>query len=112
MATKELRDKTLAFIENQELYLGRKVEITEYISTHQRNYDRHFTTCSYTEFILIRVGARFSGARIMFEGEHLYYEIGITEIVRIDEIEENIYEIEEKYSDMVYRLSKIKFMKI
>lgn len=79
----------------------------ESISTDKDNFNRHFTTSSSTEFVLKYFGARLSGARLMFDGKELNYEISLDRIVRFHR-QENQITFLEKYSDEVYRRTILK----
>lgn len=110
--TEELKSKIIAFFENCEKFFGKMIEIKEAISNNQLNFDRHFTTFAYTEFILTKVYARISGGRVTFEGDKLYYEISIDNLLIFNELNENEFEFIESCSAMVYRRTKIRMIEI
>jgi hypothetical protein len=106
--TEELKIKTLNFLENWEKFRGKTIEIKSALSSNQLNFDRHFTSFAYTEFVLQRVYARISGGRVTFASEKLYYEISIDNLLIFNELNENEFEFMEKYSETVYRKTHLK----
>ncbi len=106
---KELQEKLIAFFQNCDSFKGMNLIVNEYISTNKDNFDRHFTSCSKLAFKMIDFGVRFSGARAKFRGENQYYEIGGDLITEFKELENDEYEILEKYSEKVYRKKILKF---
>ncbi|WDF47633.1 hypothetical protein PQ459_03885 [Chryseobacterium sp. KACC 21268] len=50
---------------------------------------------------------RISGARLMFDGDKLSYEIGVDYIIQFDE-RENEFEFIEAYSEKIYRRTILK----
>ncbi len=103
----ETKNKVISFIENFSRNIGKKLYFREAICTNKDNFDRHFTTFSSTEFILTNISARISGARLMFAGEKLAYEIGIDYIIQFEE-RENEIEFLEAYSEKIYRQTILK----
>ncbi|MES2592335.1 MAG: hypothetical protein V4608_10650 [Bacteroidota bacterium] len=105
----EIRSKVITFMESFTVNIGKTLNFSEAISTNKKNFDRHFTTYSSTEFKLTHFSARISGARIMFIGEKLNYEISIDRIINI---EQNNFEILfiEAYSDEVFRETNLKII--
>ena len=95
-------NEVINFIETFNVYIGKKINFKEAICTNQENFDRHFTTFSSTEFILTDFGARISGARIMFGGEKLNYEISFDRITKFEKNENQII-IFEAYSENIIR---------
>ena len=104
---KEVRDKVINFAENFSINIGNVLSFEEAICTHKNNFDRHFTTFSNTEFILTNFAGRISGARLMFLGDKLSYEIGLDYIIQFDE-RENEFEFIEAYSEKIYRRTILK----
>ncbi len=45
----------------------------------------------------------------MMEGDKMYYEIGATTIVSLEEPGRNKFEFIERYGDSVFRITKIRF---
>jgi hypothetical protein len=105
----EIKNKVFHFLETFNLNIGKTLYFREAICTNKNNFDRHFTTNSSTEFKLTHFTARISGARIMFDGEKLNYEISLDRIINF---EENFTEIMflESYSEEIYRRTIIKII--
>lgn len=101
-ANEVLRNEIFQFLENHQIHIGKTIHFSESICTHTDLFDRHFTTYSSTEFELISLSARISGARIMFTGEQLIYEICIDNIVQLNELNRE-YVLLEAYSEAIYR---------
>lgn len=111
MMNPALKENLLAFYEHCDVFYGSEIKIREAISTNGLNFDRHFTTWSNMAFLFQRFGWRISGARIMFQGETMMYEISADRIMEFSTIAENEFEFIEMYSDTVYRKTNIKFSK-
>jgi hypothetical protein len=56
------------------------------------------------------IACRTSGARIMLQGDELYYEIAIDLLVDFIEKENQVFEFLEKYSENVYRKTILKIL--
>ena len=74
------------------------------------NFDRHFTTSNSLSFTVTNIACRISGARIMLQGEELYYEIAMDLLLDFMEKENQTFEFLEKYSENVYRKTILKFL--
>lgn len=105
----ELKETLIKFFQHCDTLKGNQITIREYISTNKDNFDRHFTTSSNLTFEMTNFGVRMSGARAMFMGEIQSYEIGADRIVHFEQLNENEYDIIEKYSETVYRKSLLSF---
>lgn len=101
--------KVIHFFENIEKYYGSKTEITEGLYTKSEDFDSNFTTWNLCEFNLIRSAYRTKGARLMMEGEKMYYEISAKLIIDFKQPGRHTYEFVEQYSETVFRITKIKF---
>ena len=110
MLNESLKNKVLQFLENAEIFYGKNLKINESISTNGINFDRHFTTSNSMSFIVKNIACRTSGARIMLQGDELYYEIAIDLLVDFIEKEDQVFEFLEKYSENVYRKTILKFI--
>jgi hypothetical protein len=108
MVNENLKNRILKFIENAEVFYGRKLKINESISTNSINFNRHFTTSNSLSFTVINIACRISGGRIMLQGEELYYEIAIDLLVDFIEKENQEFEFLEQYSETVYRKTILK----
>jgi hypothetical protein len=108
--TDELKIKTLNFLENCEKFYGKTIEIKSALSSNQVNFDRHFTSFAYTEFVLQMIYTRISGGRVNFAGEKLYYEICLDHLISFEEINANEFQWLEKYSEKVYRKTNLKII--
>ena len=98
----EIKAEVINFLETFHIHIGKKININEALCTNRDSFNRHFTTYSSTEFELREFSARVSGARIMFIGETLHYEISIDRIIKFDKSVDNFIFIE-KYSEEIYR---------
>ena len=105
----ELNLKVIAFFESIEKYYGCKTEITAGLYSKAEDFDSNFTTWNLCEFNLIRSAYRNKGARLMMEGEKMYYEISAKLIIDFKQPGRHTYEFVEQYSEMVFRITKIKF---
>lgn len=110
MLNEDLKNRILAFFENAEVFYGKNLKINESISTNPINFDRHFTTSTSLSFTLKNIACRISGARIMLQGEELYYEIAMDLLLDFMEKENQTFEFLEKYSENVYRKTILKFL--
>jgi hypothetical protein len=108
MINTHLKNQILDFLENNEHFWGQFVAIHEALSTNGFNFDRHFTSFTRVEFSLTRIDARFSGARIIFSGEKMYYEIGLDLLESFEKISENEFVFLEKYSETVFRKTRVR----
>jgi hypothetical protein len=72
-------------------------------------FDANYTTWNLSEFILIRSAYRSNGERFMLEGDKMYYEIAASILIDFKQPGRNSYEFIERYSDSVYRITKIRF---
>jgi hypothetical protein len=106
---KALQEKVIQFLEQCHAWEGCMLEVREAISTHKDNFDRHFTTFGLSAFLLRRASWRISGGRIIFDGEHGYYEIGADLLLAFDALANNEFQFIEKYGDQCYRQSILKF---
>jgi hypothetical protein len=61
-------------------------------------------------FTVTNIACRTSGARIMLQGEELYYEIAIDLLIDFMEKENQTFEFLEKYSENVYRKTILKIL--
>lgn len=109
MMQQELKERLIAFFESCHSYKGKHIHVREYISTRKDNFDRHFTTFSELDFKVENFGVRISGGRAMFIGANQSYEIGADMLIVFEEIEKDVFELIERYSENVYRKSVIKF---
>ncbi len=109
MITNELREKVVLFFEGIQKYYGSVTEITEGLYPQGEALDANFTTWNLSEFTLIRSAYRNSGARLMMEGEKMYYEISAERLVDFKQPGRNTFEFVEIYGVNVYRITKIKF---
>ena len=110
MLSEDLKNRILQFLENAEVFYGKNLKINESISTNAINFDRHFTTSNSMSFIVTNIACRTSGARIMLQGDELYYEIAIDLLVDFMEKENQVFEFLEKYSENVYRKTILKIL--
>jgi hypothetical protein len=104
----KIKIELMTFVQNFQINIGKSLFFSEAICTERTNFDRHFTTFSSTEFKLSKIGVRFSGARLMFEGERIAYEIALDNIILFEE-RENEVEFIEAYSEKIYRKTILKF---
>lgn len=109
MLSPEIRDLVVAFFEEIQKYYGCETEITEGLYSQGENMDANFTTWNLSEFTLIRSAYRNNGARLMMEGEKMYYEISAERIVDFKQPARHTFEFIELYGMNVYRITKIKF---
>lgn len=109
MNSEELNLIIISFFESIEKYYGCKTEITEGLVSDYDDLDANHTTWNLSEFDLIRSAYRNDGNRFMFEGEKMYYEISGERIIDFRQPGRNKYEFIEKYSETVFRITKIRF---
>ena len=83
-----------------------RVSIVEEISINDENFDRHFTTRSRFEILLISSRIRISGGVMMLDGADCYYELNTGKIYRINR-EGNQIEIFERLAEKVVRKTKL-----
>jgi hypothetical protein len=105
----KIKNKVIHFLETFSINIGKTLLFKESICTNKNNFDRHFTTYSSTEFKLTHFTARVSGARIMFDGEKLNYEVSIDRIINFEEDSDEISFLE-SYSEDIYRRTIIKIL--
>lgn len=105
----ELNLKVIAFFETIDKYYGCKTQITEGLYSKAEDFDINFTTWNLSEFVLLRSAYRNNGARLMMEGEKMYYEISARLIIDFKQPGRHTFEFVEQYSDTVFRITKIKF---
>lgn len=106
--SQETQYRLIAFLETFSINIGRNIFFREAICTQKDNFDRHFTTFSSTEFILTNFAVRFSGARIMFHGEKLVYEICLDCVIDFNQYNDELVFLE-AYSEKIYRRTILKF---
>lgn len=109
MNSEELNTVIISFFENIEKYYGCKTEITEGLFSKLDDLNANLTTWNLSEFDLIRSAYRNNGNRFMFEGDKMYYEISGERIIEFKQSGRNKFEFIEKYSDTVFRITKIRF---
>lgn len=109
MSSEETNIKIIEFFENIEKYYGCITEITEGLISGVDHFDANHTTWNLSEFTLIRSAYRNNGGKFMMEGDKMYYEIGATTIVSLEEPGRNKFEFIERYGDSVFRVTKIRF---
>jgi hypothetical protein len=109
MISEENRNKIIDFFESISKYYGCKTEITEGLYTDNGNLDAENTTWNLSEFTLIRSAYRNNGARLMMEGEKMYYEISANIIIDFKQPGRNTFEFIEQYGFNVFRITKIRF---
>ena len=110
MLNENLKNRIFTFLENAEVFYGKNLKINNSISTNGINFNRHFTTSNLMSFIVKNIACRTSGARIMLQGDELYYEIAIDLLVDFIEKEDQVFEFLEKYSEDVYRKTILKIL--
>ena len=84
------------------------VSIVEEISIDDENFDRHFTTRSRFEILLISSRIRTSGGIMMLDGSDYYYELNTGNIYKINR-QDNQIEIFERLAEKVVRKTKLIF---
>jgi len=99
----------LDFFEEIPKYYGCLTEITVGLVDNIEEVNAQFSTWNLSEFELIRSAYRSNGGRFMMEGQKLYYEIAADKIVLFKQTGRNKFECVEKYSEVVYRITKIRF---
>lgn len=109
MSSEDTNTRIIEFFENINKYYGCKTEITEGLYSKAEDFDVNFTTWNLSEFELIRSAYRNNGARLMMEGEKMYYEISARLIIDFKQPARHTYEFVEQYSESVFRITKIKF---
>ena len=109
METDALRQEIITFFEDIQKYYGSKTEITQGLLSDLDNLDAKLTAWNLSEFGLVRSAYRNSGAKFMLEGEGSYFEISAEKIIGFRKTGRNKFEFTEKYSDTVYRITKIRF---
>lgn len=109
MTSEDINSKIISFFESIEKYYGCKTEITEGLTSGTDHFDVNFTTWNLCEFTLIRSAYRKDGARLMMEGEKMYYEIAAGTIISFEQPGRNKFEFIEQYGASVFRITKIRF---
>lgn len=110
--TSDIKNRLTTFVENIEMFYGKRAIISESISTNKTNFDRHFSTFGRYELTLERVSWRMSGGRITFNQTDSYYEVSIDNLVSFQEREEHCFEFLEKYSETVFRMTILEFKEV
>ncbi|MCP2026702.1 hypothetical protein L1276_001846 [Flavobacterium sp. HSC-32F16] len=107
-----MNDSKKRFIDFIETFnfIGKRIKINEAISISRNNFDRHFTSFSNFEFVIVNAGIRFSGAKVFFSGENSNYEIRFDLIAEFGEMESNEFQLVEILSENVYRKSVFIFI--
>ena len=109
MISEELNIAIIDFFENIQKYYGSKTAITEGLSGNALSFNVEETTWNLSEFELARSAYRANGKKFMLEGIGMYYEISATNIISLEKIGRHKFQFIEKYSDHVYRITKIRF---
>lgn len=112
MMIDDIKTRLTTFVENSELFYGKRAIISESISTNKTNFDRHFSTFGRYELKLEKVSWRLSGGRIVFNQTDSYYEVSIDNLVTFREKEGHCFEFLEKYSESVFRMTTLEFKEI
>ena len=92
--------KVIEFFESIEKYYGCRTEITAGIYSMTENFDANSTTWNLSEFTLIRSAYRTNGARLMIEGEKMYYEISAGILIDFKQPARNIPKFENHQETM------------
>lgn len=109
MISEKLNSNIIDFFENIQKYYGSKTEITEGLTIDFENIDAKSTTWNLSEFDLLRSAYRENGNKFMLEGKGMYYEISASNIISLEKLGRNKFEFIEKYSETVFRITKIRF---
>jgi hypothetical protein len=109
MNTETLRHGVILFFENIEKYYDSKTEITQGLFSELDNLDANLTAWNLSEFKLVRSAYRNNGGKFMLEGKGTYYEISADKIIDFKKTGRNKVEFVEKYSESVFRITKIRF---
>ena len=109
MDTEALRQGIIDFFEKIDKYYGSKTEITQGLFAEMDNLDAKLTTWNLSEFELVRSAYRNNGGKFMLEGNGTYYEISADRIIDFKQTGRHKYEFIEKYSESVFRITKIRF---
>lgn len=96
------------FFENISKYYGSKIEITISLSSQVENISTE-STWNLFEFILSQSAYRNEGNKFMFEGNSIYFEISAQHLIDFKQNGRNKFEFIEKYSETVFRITKIRF---
>ncbi|MFN8324757.1 hypothetical protein [Flavobacterium sp.] len=99
----------LSFFENIEKYYGSKTEISECICTDIENFEPEKASWNLFEFELFRSAYRKTGEKFILEGKGFYIEIAAEKIIDFKKNGRNKFEFIEKYSESVFRITKIRF---
>ncbi len=106
--TEELKEQLIAFYESIPNYYGWRLTIKWALSNNTDNFNRHFTSFGKMEFTLTNFRVRISGARITFEGDSQYFEIG-DGIYSLNETAAHQFEINERVSKDVHQKVLLEF---
>jgi len=109
MISDEARINVLLFFEDIAKYYGCHTEITEGLYARIDEFSAAGTTWNLSEFTLVRSAYRNEGARLMMEGEKMYYEISAERLVDFKQPARHTYEFIELYGLNVYRITKVAF---
>jgi hypothetical protein len=109
MMSETLKKEIISFMENGHQYVGKTLQFKSALSSYKDNFDRHFSSFSKTVFVLENFSCRISGARMMFEGDTQYFEIGADLLTDFQKTEDGFIFME-KYSDMVYRRTEMRVL--
>ncbi|MCF6128140.1 hypothetical protein L1S35_00510 [Flavobacterium sp. AS60] len=109
MNAETLREGIIDFFENIEKYYGSKTEITQGLFSELDNHNAHLTAWNLSEFELVRSAYRNSGDKFMLEGKGSYFEISAERIIDFKKTGRNKFEFIEQYSEIVFRITKIRF---
>jgi hypothetical protein len=109
MDTENFRQEILLYFENITKYYGSKTEITVGLCIDIDSLDANLTTWNLSEFELVRSAYRNNGGKFMLEGNGTYYEISADRIIDFKQTGRHKYEFIEKYSESVFRITKIRF---
>ena len=109
METTSFQQGIIDFFENIATYYGIKTEITQGLFSELGHFDADLTAWNLSEFVLIRSAYRNSGAKFMMEGNGTYFEISAEKIISFQKNGRHKFEFIEKYSDTVFRITKIRF---
>ncbi|MBQ0117490.1 MAG: hypothetical protein KBS98_06210 [Flavobacterium sp.] len=104
-----INELILKFFEDIPNYYGCKTEITSGIYSTAEFFSASNTTWNLLELQLLRSAYRKEGARLMIEGQTMYYEIAASCIIDFKHTGRHYYEFVEKYGENTYRITKLRF---
>lgn len=107
--TEELKKQVIENMQWLGEQIGKRISITDKISTVKGNYDRHFTRTNRFKTTLKNFGIRTSGAIAMLEGENFEFEFKSDSIRRIKK-GENKLEIEISFDLNTSRLINLEIV--